>query len=69
MPRTSKKRSTKGGSKRGISNHQVCIASAIEEYDNAFLKIVGTVPITSNQVNEVLKNKLAKVSCLITDCK
>lgn len=69
MPRASKPRSTKGGSKRGISNHQVCIASAIDENDNVFLEIVGTGPITSKQVSEAFKNKIAKVSCLITDCK
>ena len=44
MPRASKPRSSKDGSKRGISNHQVYI---IDEYDNCFLEIVGTGPITS----------------------
>ena len=69
MPRASKHRSSKGGSKRGISNHQVCIASAIDEYDNCFLEIVGTGPITSEQVINVFKNKMEKIDCLITDCK
>lgn len=69
MPRYSKPRSSKWGSKRGISNHQVCIASAIDEFDNTFLEIVGTGPITSDQVKNVFKNKIDKVSCLITDCK
>ena len=69
MPRYSKPRSSKGGSKRGISNHQVCIASAIDELDNFFLEIVGTGPITSNQVKDVFKEKVDKISCLITDCK
>ena len=69
MPRYSKSRSSKGGSKRGISNHQVCIASAIDEYDNFFLEIVGTGPITSEEVELVFKNKIDEVTCLITDCK
>ncbi len=69
MPRTSKHRSSKGGSKRGISNHQVCIASAIDEFDNCFLEIVGTGPITSNQVEIVFNDKIENISHLITDCK
>lgn len=69
MPRASKHRSSKGGSKRGISNHQVCIASAIDEHDNCFLEIVGTGPITSDEVEKVFKNKLGSVSNFITDCK
>lgn len=69
MPRASKHRSSKGGAKRGISNHQVYIASAIDEYDNCFLKIVGTGSITSEQVINVFKDKIEKIDCLITDCK
>ena len=38
MPRYSKPRSSNGGSKRGISNHQVCIASAIDENDTFFFR-------------------------------
>jgi transposase-like protein len=69
MPRASKHRSSKGGSKRGVSNHQVCIASAIDEHDNFFLEIVGTGPITSEQVKQVFYGKIDKVNYLITDCK
>lgn len=69
MPRYSKPRSIKGGSKRGISNHQVCIASAIDENDNCFLEIIGTGPIKSSEVKGVFKDKIGKVKCLITDCK
>ena len=69
MPRASKHRSSKGGSKRGISNHQVCIASAIDEYDNFFLEIVGTGPITSEQIIDVFQTKTENIDCLITDCK
>lgn len=69
MPRFSKPRSTKGGSKRGISNHQVCIASAIDEFDNCFLEIVGTGPITSEEVEGVFKEKIDVITILVTDCK
>lgn len=69
MPRFSKPRSTKGGSKRGISNHQICIASAIDENDRCFLEIVGTGPITSNEVENAFVNKLGNISKFITDCK
>lgn len=69
MPRFSKPRSSVGGSKRGISNHQVCIASAIDEFDNCFLEIVGTGPITSDEVKKVFNDKLDKSIILITDCK
>lgn len=69
MPRFSKPRSSAGGSKRGISNHQVCIASAIDEYDNFFLKIVGTGPITCDNVEKAFKEKIDDVSLFITDCK
>lgn len=69
MPRASKHRSSKGGSKRGISNHQVCIASAIDELDNCFFEIAGTGPITCNEVEIVFKDKVENVSNLITDCK
>lgn len=69
MPRYSKCRSSKGGSKRGVSKHQVCIASAIDEKDNQFLEIVGIGPITSKQVEKVFQERMDEVSCFITDCK
>lgn len=69
MPRFSKPRASKGGSKRGISNHQVCIASAIDGFDNCFLEIVGTGPITSDEVEKVFTSKIGNVSKFITDCK
>lgn len=67
MPRFSKPRSSKGGSRRGISNHQVCIASAVDENDNCFLEIVG--PITTDQVTKTFSKKVQNVTCLIIDCK
>ena len=69
MPRASKPRKSKGGSKRGISSHQICIASAIDEYDNTFFEIVGNGPITSDMVTEAFSNKIKEDSIMITDCK
>ena len=69
MPRFSKPRATKGGSKRGISNHQVCVASAKDENDKCFFEVVGTGPITSKMVESTLVPKLKNIKCLITDCK
>lgn len=69
MPRASKPRKSKGGSKRGISSHQICIASAIDENDNTFFEIVGNGPITSDMVTEAFSNKIKEDSIMITDCK
>ena len=69
MPRASKPRKSKGGSKRGISSHQVCIASAIDEHDNTFFEIVGNGPITSDMVKIAFNDRIKKDSIMITDCK
>ena len=69
MPRYSKHRKSNGGSKRGISDHQVCIASAIDENDHIYFKIVGNGPITSDMVVNAFQNKIKEKSIMITDCK
>lgn len=69
MPRFSKSRSTNRGSKIGVSDHQVCIASAIDECDNCFLEIVGTGPITRDSVKKVFENRINEVTTFVTDCK
>lgn len=69
MPRYSKPRTSKGTTARGISSHRVCIESAIDEFDNMFLEIVGTGPITSDMVKKSLGEKLDNVKKLVTDCK
>lgn len=69
MPRASKPRTSKGNTKRGISSHKVCIATAIDEYDNLFLEIVGNGPITSKMIEKSLVPKTNNVSALIVDCK
>ena len=69
MPRASKPRTSNGTAARGITNHKVCIASAIDDKDNCFFEIVGTGPITSEMVEKALKSKLINVKKLTTDCK
>ena len=69
MPRASKPRKSHGGSKRGISNHQVCVASAIDEKDNTYFSIVGTGPITTEEIEKVFSSRMNSSSTLITDCK
>lgn len=69
MPRASKPRKSHGGSKRGISNHQVCIASAIDESDNIYIEIVGNGPITTEMVEKAYDKRINPNSTLITDCK
>ena len=69
MPRASKPRKSHGGSKRGISNHQVCVASAIDETDHTYLSIVGTGPITTEEVEKAFQGRIDSSSTLITDCK
>lgn len=69
MPRYSKPRTSKGTTARGIGSHKVCIESAIDEFDNMFLEIVGTGPITSDMVKKSLGEKLDNVKKLVTDCK
>lgn len=69
MPRFSKPRKSNGNGKRGINSHKVCVESAIDEYDNTFLEIVGNGPITSEMAKNSLTPKLQNVSELITDCK
>ena len=69
MPRYSKPRQSNGTTKRGINSHKVCIISAIDENDNAFLEIAGTGPVTQTMIKEKLVPKIDNVSSLITDCK
>lgn len=69
MPRFSKPRQSKGTTIRGINKHKVCIVSAIDEYDNLFLEIAGTGPVSSNMIKECLAPKIKNPNCLITDCK
>lgn len=67
MPRLSKKRTSSAF--RGISHHKICIATAIDEFDNLFMKIAGVGPITTDMLEQTYKNRIEKNSLLITDCK
>lgn len=69
MPRFSKKRASKGTTTRGINGHKICVISAIDEYDNNFLEIVGTGPVTSKMVEKSLTPRIEKLKVIITDCK
>lgn len=64
-----KPRQSNGTTKRGINSHKVCIASAIDENDNMFMKIVGTGPISSDMTIQSLSPKLGKITKFVTDCK
>jgi len=67
MPRLSKKRTSSAF--RGISHHKVCIATAIDEYDNLIMKVTGLGPITTDMLEVTYKDRIEKQSKLITDCK
>lgn len=69
MPRASKKRSSNGNGKRGISNHKICITSGIDDNDNLFLTIAGTSSVTSTMIEETVLPKIKEPSKIITDCK
>ena len=69
MPRFSKPKKSNGSSKRGISNHQICIASAINENDNIYFEIVGNGSITTKMIEKAFNNQIDKNNILITDCK
>lgn len=69
MPRLSKPRKSSGTSTRGINKHKVCILSAIDEFDNIFLKIAGNGPATSAMIENYLAPKIGNINMLITDCK
>lgn len=69
MPRASKPRTSNGTAARGISNHKVCIVSAVDEYDNMFFEIAGNGPVTSKMIKQSLTPKIGKISKLITNCK
>ena len=66
MPRKSKKRSS--SIYRGISRHQVCIMTAIDENDQLIMKIAGIGP-ESLEKAEVLTEHLDKDVLLVSDMK
>lgn len=67
MPRYSKKRTSKRNGIKGINHHKVCIVSAIDEYDNLYLKIDGLGRCTTDMLRNSLKNKIKKVTSITAD--
>lgn len=68
MPRTSRHN---GEDNRisGISEDQVCVIVAIDEYDNLIIKVVGNGPASNEMISTALKDKIASNSILVTDNK
>jgi transposase-like protein len=67
MPRASKKNGN-GKSKRGISNHKVCVFKAVDDNDNSLVEIAGLGP-ESIEMLMPFKDRFEKNSLLITDSK
>lgn len=67
MPRTSKKRAST--SKRGLSNHKICVVSAIDENDNLIIKLTGLGQATINMLKDTFNKRVEKASTFITDSK
>lgn len=53
----------------GISNDQVCIIVAIDEYDELLINVAGNGPASSLMIEKALNNKIEKDSILVTDSK
>lgn len=68
MPRESR-HNGKDDKVSGISNDQVCVVVAIDEYDNLIIKVVGNGPASTQMISKALKNKIEENSILITDSK
>ena len=69
MPRASKKRTSHGTSKRGISSHKICVTSGIDENDNMFFETAGTGSVTSEMIKDTVVPKIDNTNLVITDCK
>lgn len=70
MPRFSKQRgkSNSGNHKRGITNHDVCILTAVDENDNILYKIIGLGEESEDKLTPFV-SYFRKGSTLITDGK
>ncbi len=67
MPRLSKRRTSKGNSTRGISHHQVCVISVIDENDNLFFKIGGLGRGTTQMLEDSISPHLGSVKKITAD--
>ena len=67
MPRYSKKRTSKGGTTRGISHHQICVISVIDENDNLFFKIGGLGRGTTQMLENSISSHLGNLKTIVAD--
>src|SRR5690606_26575558 len=66
MPRLSKKRTS--SAKRGVSNHKVCILTAVDDTDRTLIEIAGLGPENIGMLLQ-FKERFEEKSLLITDSK
>lgn len=65
MPRFSKKRTSSGTV--GISKHDICVISLLDDKDNLFFKIGGLSRVSNNMLDENLTGRIKEGTRLITD--
>lgn len=53
----------------GISNDQVCVIVAIDEYDSLVIKVVGNGSASKDMISRALKGKIELNSILVSDSK
>ena len=66
MPRPSRKRG-KQVKKRGISNEQVCVATALDRQGNLIIELLCTGRMTSEELNRLYNKRIGEDSILCTD--
>lgn len=66
MPRPSR-RSGKQVKKRGISNEQVCVATALDIQGNLIIELFCTGRMTSEELKRLYSNRMGEGSILCTD--
>ena len=67
MPRYSKKRTSKGHGIKGISHHQICVISVIDELDNLFFKIGGLGRGTTQMLEDNVSPHLGNIHTITAD--
>lgn len=66
MPRPSRK-GGKQVKKRGISNEQVCVATALDRQRNLIIELLCTGRMTSDELKKLYNNRIGEDSILCTD--
>ena len=67
MPRYSKKRTSIKSPYRGISHHNVCVVSSIDDNDNLLLEIVGLGRCTTDMLKHSLGGKIENAKSISAD--